>query len=518
MLEVTDLHIEIEDNIVPETVVHDFDIKVEAGEIVGIVGESGSGKSMSAHAIAGLLSRRDMKKSGRIEFFGEELLSAPRRRLRELQGDEISIIFQEPMTSLNPVKTVGWQIEEALRIHRNLPDDEIKSAAIEMMKDVELPDAETLYGMYPHELSGGLRQRVMIAASLICDPKLLIADEPTTALDVTIQAQIIELLKRINRERGTAILFISHDLGVVRSLCGRVLVMNKGRIVESGPVDEVFNHPKQEYTKKLIDAIPKFNKIATVIGKSDPKPILEVKNVSARYKKITGYFSPGKKQRDIVRSASFTMYEGEIVGLVGESGSGKTTLGKTILGMLDDTDGKIIHYSQMPQMVFQDPYGSLNPVRTVEWILEEPLRINGKYSKQERHERAKRMLGLVGLGEEFLRRRPKALSGGQRQRVCIALALMLEPKLIIADEPVSALDVTVQEQVINLLVELNQKLGIAILFISHDLRVVYELCSRIIVMKDGRIVEQGTDEEIYNNPKDPYTKQLLLSAGYEKEG
>lgn len=516
MLEVNDLHIEIEDNIIPETVVHDFDITMKPGEIVGIVGESGSGKSMSALAIAGLLSRKDMKKKGRIMFEGEELLTAARSRLREIQGDDIGIIFQEPMTSLNPVKTVGWQIEEALRIHRNLADDELKSAAIAMMRDVELPEPEKMYDRYPHELSGGLRQRVMIAAALICDPKLLIADEPTTALDVTIQAQIIELLKSINRKRGTAILFISHDLSVVKTLCSRVLVMNKGRVVESGPVEEVFEHPKEEYTKRLIAAIPKFQKIATVIDNPDPKPLLEVKDVTARYKKITGYFQPGKKQKEIVKSASFTMYEGEIVGLVGESGCGKTTLGKTILGMLDDTDGEVIHYSAMPQMIFQDPYGSLNPSKTIGWILEEPLKNNGKYTPAQRHEKAQRMLELVGLDAGHMSRKPKALSGGQRQRVCIALALMLEPKLIIADEPVSALDVTVQEQVINLLIKLNRELGIAILFISHDLKVVYELCSRIIVMKDGRIVEQGTDNEIYNDPKDPYTKQLLSSAGYTK--
>ena len=514
MLNVTDLHIEIEDSIIPETVVFDFDITVSAGEIVGIVGESGSGKSMSAHAIAGLLSRKDMKKQGSIMFEGEELLSVERSRLRKIQGDDIAVVFQEPMTSLDPVKTIGYQVEEALRIHRDLPDDELKKRAIKMLSDVELDNPESIYDKYPHELSGGMRQRVMIAAALICEPKLLIADEPTTALDVTIQAQIIELLKKINREMGTAILFISHDLSVIRSLCSRVVVMNRGRIVESGPVDEVFDDPKEEYTRHLIDAIPKFKKIASNNVGKDARPILEVKNVSARYKKVTGYFNPGIKQKVVVEDPSFTMYEGEIMGLVGESGSGNTTLGKTILGMLDDTDGQIIHYSEKPQMIFQDPYGSLNPSRTVGWILEEPLRIKGGYSPDERRDKAKAMLGLVGLDESYLKRKPKALSGGQRQRVCIALALMLEPKLIIADEPVSALDVTVQEQVINLLIKLNRELGIAILFISHDLKVVYELCSRIIVMKDGRIVEQGTDSQIYNNPKDPYTKQLLSSAGY----
>lgn len=513
MLNVTDLHIEIEDSLIPETVVYDFDITVSAGEIVGIVGESGSGKSMSAHAIAGLLARKDMKKQGSIMFEGEELLTIERSRLRKIQGDDIAVVFQEPMTSLDPVKTIGYQVEEALRIHTDLPDEELKKRAIAMMKDVELDDAESLYDKYPHELSGGMRQRVMIAAALICDPKLLIADEPTTALDVTIQAQIIELLKKINREKGTAILFISHDLAVIRSLCSRVVVMNGGRIVESGTVDDVFERPKEEYTRRLIEAIPKFEKI-TEPAAGDAKPILEVKNVSARYRKVTGYFQPHLRTKQIVKNASFTMYEGEILGLVGESGSGKTTLGKTILGMLDDTEGEIIHYSERPQMIFQDPYGSLNPSKTVEWILKEPLKIKGGYTDEQMHEKAKEMLSLTGLDETYLTRRPKALSGGQRQRVCIALALMLEPKLIIADEPVSALDVTVQRQVINLLIKLNRELGIAILFISHDLKVVYEICSRIIVMKDGCIVEQGTDEKIYNDPDDPYTKQLLSSAGY----
>ena len=516
MLEVTDLHIEIEDSAIPETVVEDFDISVSAGEIVGIVGESGSGKSMSAHAIAGLLSRKDMKKRGRILFEDEELLTMERSRLRQLQGDDIAVVFQEPMTSLNPVKTIGWQVEEALRIHRDMSDEERKERAIQMMRDVEIDDPERRYYQYPHELSGGLRQRVMIAAALVCDPKLLIADEPTTALDVTIQAQIIELLKRINRQKRTAILFISHDLAVIRTLCSRVVVMNKGRIVESGTVDEVFDDPKEEYTKKLIGAIPQFAKVAPPFDITGKKTILEVRNVSARYKKVTGYFLPGTKPKRIVRNASLMMYEGQIMGLVGESGSGKTTLGKTILGMLDNTEGQIIHYSKMPQMIFQDPYGSLNPAKRVGWILTEPLRIKGGYTLSEQKEKAVKMLELVGLDENFMDRKTSALSGGQRQRVCIALALMMEPKLIIADEPVSALDVTVQRQVIDLLIRLNKELGIAILFISHDLKVVYELCSYITVMKNGEIVEQGTDEQIYNDPQHPYTKQLLLSAGYVK--
>ena len=515
MLEVIDLHIEVQDQIDSETLVNDFDLSIAPGEIVGIVGESGSGKSMSALAIAGLLSRKDMTKRGTISFCQNDLLTVSRSVLRNVQGKDISMVFQEPMTSLNPVKTIGWQVEEALRVHEDLPDEELKKRAIDMMEDVELDNAEELYDKYPHELSGGMRQRVMIAAALICNPKLLIADEPTTALDVTIQAQIIELLRKINKEKGTAILFISHDLSVVKSLCSRVLVMNKGNIVESGPTKEVFENPKKDYTKKLIEAIPKFAKITTPNTREDRKLVLEVADVYARYKKVTGYFDFKKKKRLIVKGATFNVYEGEIIGLVGESGSGKTTLGKTILGMLDDVSGTIKHYTKMPQMIFQDPYGSLNPSKTIGKILTEPLIINTDLSKDEREEKAKEMIRLVGLDDSYLSRHPRELSGGQRQRVCIALSLMLNPKLIIADEPVSALDVTVQEQILNLLIDLNKKMNIAIIFISHDLKVVYEICDRIMVMKDGEIIEQGTDEEVYHHPKREYTKSLLKSAGLE---
>ena len=514
MLEVTDLHIEVLDEIDSETIVEDFDLTIAPGEIVGIVGESGSGKSMSALAIAGLLSRSDMTKSGSIHFEECNLLTLERGKLRAIQGNDIAMVFQEPMTSLNPVKKIGWQVEEALRIHTQLGAEELKSRAIEMLRDVELDNPEEVYEKYPHELSGGMRQRVMIAAALICDPKLLIADEPTTALDVTIQAQILELLLKINKEKGTAILFISHDLSVIRTVCSRVLVMNRGRIVEEGPVDDIFNNPREEYTKRLIGAIPKFTKITGDRNVDKEAPVLEVRNLSARYKKITGYFDFKNKKRLIVKNVSFDVYKGEIVGLVGESGCGKTTLGKTILGMLDDTDGEIKHYSRMPQMVFQDPFGSLNPTKTIEWILKEPLRIKGGFSDEEMDYKVTEMIRLVGLDEGYLKRKPKELSGGQRQRICIGLALMLNPKLIIADEPVSALDVTVSEQILNLLVRLNKELGIAIIFISHDLKVVYEICDRIMVMKDGEIIEQGTDKEVYFNPQKEYTKQLLLSAGF----
>lgn len=510
MLECTDLQIEIEDNIIPETVIYDFDIVINPGEIVGIVGESGSGKSMSAIAIAGLLSRKDMKKRGTILFEGENLLAMKRDKLREIQGDDIAVVFQEPMTSLNPLKTIGWQVEEALRLHTDMTPAMMRERTLEVLREVELPDVENLFDCYPHELSGGMRQRVMIAAALVCNPKLLIADEPTTALDVTIQAQIIELLKKINKNKGTAILFISHDLSLVKSLCSRVLVMNKGRVVEAGPVDEVFYNPKEEYTKNLIAAIPRFEKMNSYEPLADSKVVLELRNFSAGYRKIgTGR---DKKINYIVKDASFIMSEGEILGLVGESGSGKTTLGKGILGMLKYTSGDMIHYTENPQMIFQDPYGSLNPGKTIGWILSEPLRINTKMTNEEMRAKVVNMLEIVGLDESYINRKPNALSGGQRQRVCIALSLMMNSKLIIADEPVSALDVTVEKQILELLVKLNKEMGISIIFISHDLKVVYEICNRVMVMKDGIIVEQGTDKDIYFSPKNDYTKQLLKSA------
>ena len=515
MLDVIDLHIEIEDHIIPETLVYDFDLSIKQGEIVGIVGESGSGKTMSALAIAGLLSRQEMKKQGTIMFEGEDLLTIPRSKLRSLQGNDISMIFQEPMTSLNPVKTIGWQVEESLRIHHTkLTEKERYDKVIESLRAVELDEPEKLYDMYPHELSGGMRQRVMIAAAIISEPKLLIADEPTTALDVTIQSQIIDLLRKINSEFNTAILFISHDLSLVRSLCDRVLVMHKGRVVEANDVDEVFFNPKEDYTKNLIKAIPKLVKLSDGRGVKDT-PILKVSNFSAGYKQKMGRLASKTSQKLIIKDISFEMYEGEILGLVGESGCGKSTLGKSILGMLDNTEGTIEHYSEHPQMIFQDPYSSLNPAYSIGWILEEPLRIRSNMPDAQRNEKVIQMLRLVGLDESYAKRKPSELSGGQRQRVCIALSLMLDPKLIIADEPVSALDVTVQSQILELLVKLNRDLGVAILFISHDLKVVYEICSRIMVMKDGRIIEQGRDVELYNNPKEEYTKELLKSAGIE---
>lgn len=511
MLDVIDLNIEFHDHIIPETVVYDFDLHLEQDEIVGIVGESGSGKTMSALAIAGLLPRKQLKKRGQILYDGVDLLTCAREKLRSYQGNDISMVFQEPMTSLNPVKKIGWQVEESLRIHcPQMSQKERKECVLAMLNEVELPDAEALYEKYPHELSGGMRQRVIIAAALICNPKILIADEPTTALDVTIQEQIIELLKRVNRTHHTSILFISHDLALVRKLCNRVLVMYQGRVVEQGDTEEIFLNPREPYTRSLIASIPDMSRT----NSSTPsKALLEVCHLNAYYNRKNLFARKFQSRKQVLYDISFQVQEGELVGLVGESGCGKSTLAKAVLGIVKDTQGEIIHLSDMPQMVFQDPYGSLNPAKKIGWILEEPLRIKGKIQEEERRQRVIDMLGKVGLEKEFLNRYPNELSGGQRQRICIALALMMEPKLMVLDEPVSALDVTVQAQVMGLLIRLNRELGVAMLFISHDLKVIYQLCSRILVMKNGRIVEQGIASELYLHPKNEYTKKLLKSAG-----
>ena len=506
LLTVENLNIEFYDHAIPETVVYDFDLVMDEGEIVGLVGESGSGKSMSALAIAGLLSRHDIKKKGRIVFEGKELLTCPRKELRDLQGDEICMVFQEPQTSLDPVKKIGWQIEESLRIHfKEMTAQERKARALEVLGEVELEDPQRVYDSYPHELSGGMRQRVMIAAAIVGHPRLLICDEPTTALDVSVQAQIVKLLLKINKEKKTAILFISHDLSLVMQLCERVLVMKGGLIVEQGRASKIFKNPSKDYTKKLIAAIPKCEEPAE--DECGEEELLQVRDLRVTFKK-------GKSSFTAVDGVSFTIHNKEIVGLVGESGSGKSTIAKAILGIEKPESGQIVHMSEHAQMIFQDPYGSLNPAKTVGFILKEPLRnLKKDMSEAEREKRALKMLGMVGLPREFMDRYPRELSGGQKQRVCIAAALTLEPKLLIADEPVSALDVTIQQEILELMLKLHEELEVSILFISHDLRVVYKMCDRIMVLKNGRIVEEGTPEQIYKKPKEDYTKLLLESAG-----
>ena len=517
MLEVRDLNIEFHDHSKPETVVYDFDLVMEEGDIVGIVGESGSGKTMSALAICGLLSRRDMKKRGQILFQGKELLTCSRQEMRELQGDDIAIIFQEPMTSLNPVMKIGWQVEEALKLHTNMTKEKRYERAIWALREAELPFPEKVYDQYPHELSGGMRQRVMIAAAIVCRPKILVADEPTTALDVTIQAEIIELLQKLNREYKTGILFISHDLSLVRKLCKRVVVMQNGYIVEQGNTEQIFGNPQKEYTKHLIAAIPGCDQVKEEKDFFHEEVVLSVKDICVSYYSSKGIL--GKKQeQEVLKGVDFTLHKGEVLGMVGESGCGKSTLAKVIVGLNKAYSGKLECEAGSVQMVFQDPYSSLNPRKTIGWILEEPLKVKGGYTKEQRRQKALSMLTKVGLDPEIANRYPGQLSGGQRQRVAIGLALMSEPKVLVADEPVSALDVTIQAQILDLLQRLKEEMGLAILFISHDLRVVYKLCDHVIIMEKGKIVERGTPQKIYTSHEHPYTGELLKAAGIEKVG
>lgn len=477
------------------------------GEIVGVVGESGSGKSMSALALMGLLPKDAEIASGSLCFQGEDLVTMKPEKRRQLCGSKMAMVFQEPMTSLNPVLKIERQVGESLRIHTKLGNAEIHERVVQALSEVGLPDPEGLCGKYPHELSGGMRQRVMIAQAMINSPSLLIADEPTTALDCVVQAQILELLRNIHRTKGTSILFISHDLNVVRALCSRVIVVYKGEIVEEGQTEDVLLHPKHEYTRHLVASIPEGEK-----GESSGGEILRLTDLNVFYDVRGGLFRK-KGKKHVIHDLNLSAREGEIVGIVGESGCGKSTLSKTILGLHDNYTGEVkVRDGVRPQMVFQDPAGSLNPARTIGWILEEPLRLRGIRDRTERRQLVKEMLENVGLDESFAARHPRELSGGQKQRISIGVALLMDPRLVIADEPVSALDVTVQSQILNLLLKLHAEKQMTILFISHDLNVVRGLCSRVMVIYRGVIVEEGLAEEIYEHPAHPYTKLLLEAA------
>lgn len=488
--------------------VKNVSFQVHEGEIVGVVGESGSGKSMSALALMGLLKKQAQVSSGEIFFRGENLLTMKDAERRKLQGNEMAMVFQEPMTSLNPVMKIEKQVGEALRLHTDLSKNEIHKRVVQALKEVGLDDAEAICKKYPHELSGGMRQRVMLAQATVCSPSLIIADEPTTALDVVVQAQILALLKKIHQEKNTSILFISHDLNVVKELCDRVIVMYQGEIVEEGCTREVLENPKHEYTRHLVAAYPE--------KKCDhhaEEEVLSLKNLNVFYEEKAGIFSK-KEKKHVLRDINLTVHDGEILGIVGESGCGKSTLCKTILGLHTQYTGSIVMKEELrPQMVFQDPFGSLNPTKTVGWILEEPLRLRGFKDRKKRKEMVLSMLDSIGLDASFVNRRPAELSGGQRQRISIGTALMMDSKLLIADEPVSALDVTVQSQILKLLQKLHEEKNMSMIFISHDLNVVRSLCQRVLVIYQGEIVEEGNAEEIYENPTHAYTKLLLEASG-----
>ncbi|MCI9582446.1 ABC transporter ATP-binding protein [Clostridiaceae bacterium] len=489
--------------------------QIQEGEILGVVGESGSGKSMIALAIMGLLPKEARILNGEICFRGEDLLEMKAEARRKLTGSEIAMVFQEPMTSLNPVMRIGKQVEESLRLHTDLTGRELHEKVIWALTEAELPDPEELCKKYPHELSGGMRQRVMLAQALVCSPSLIIADEPTTALDVILQAQILKLLKRIHKEHNTSILFISHDLNVVRELCSRVLVVYEGQLVEEGDVRQVLYEPRHAYTRRLVASIPEAKPL-----EQSGREILRLENLDVFYDIDSGLFRK-KGKKHVIHDVSLTACEGEILGIVGESGCGKSTLCKTILGLHSQYSGSVwVEEGSRPQMVFQDPFSSLNPARRIGWILEEPLRLRGIRDKETRKEMVDQMLLDIGLDPSFAGRRVRELSGGQRQRISIGAALLMDSRLLIADEPVSALDVTVQSQILNLLLALHGKRRMTMLFISHDLNIIRRICRRVAVIYKGEIVEEGLSEDIYNAPAHPYTRLLLdaiVGSGPERE-
>lgn len=515
LLRVNNLEVAFPSEQGPKSVVKGISFSLNHSEILGIVGESGSGKSITALTIMNLLSEDAIIMNGSIEYLGKDLFTMEKDERRALMGGQISMIFQEPMSSLNPLQKVGVQVAEMLSKHSDYQKNECMEKTKEIFLEVGLKDVHDIIDHYPHELSGGMCQRIMIAMAIICKPKLMIADEPTTALDVTVQAQILNLIKKINQKYNTSVIFISHDLGVIEHICSSTLVMNQGEIVESGSIKDILYHPQKEYTKNLIKAVPNcktnWKEDLFVYNAESKDSVLTVEDLNVYYlvrgKRLFG----GKEKKQILKQVSLYLQEGEILGIVGESGCGKSTLAKAIVGLIKEREGGIQAKGSSPQMVFQDPIGSINPAKTIGWVIEEPLRITGGFTKNEREKIVSDLVNQVGLQQEHLMRRVNDLSGGERQRVAIAIALVTNPKLIILDEPVSSLDVTIQAQILELLLQLREKYQLSYLFISHDLHVIHKMCDRICVMFKGEIVESALREDLFLKPQHPYTKLLLNS-------
>jgi len=545
--------------------VRDLTLEIHEGRTLGLVGESGSGKSATSLSLLRLLPERvAVIERGSVVFGGRDLLALPEREMTAVRGADISMIFQEPMTSLNPVLTAGSQVMEAILIHQRVARAEARRRTIRLFEEVGLPDPARRIDMYPHELSGGQQQRVMIAMALSCNPRLLIADEPTTALDVTIQAQILELLRRLRDSRGMAILFISHDLGVIAEIADEVAVMYRGRLVERGPILDVFERPRHPYTRALLACRPRLSSrftrlpsVADFMGvreredgeievedrspdlaafeaprsrpESDPDepPLLDVRGLAVHFPIRKGILQRVVGHVKAVDGVDFAVRRGRTLGLVGESGCGKTTTGRAILRLVALTAGSVRFDGQdlaavsgrelralrrRMQIVFQDPFGSLNPRLGVEAALVEPMEVHGLGgSRRERRDRAAALLEEVGLDASHLRRFPHEFSGGQRQRLCIARALAVDPVFLVCDEPVSSLDVSVQAQVLNLLKDLQDRRGLTYVFISHDLAVVKFMADELAIMNAGRIVESGSAADIYRNPREDYTRRLVAA-------
>lgn len=533
---------------------------INRGELVAIVGESGSGKTITSLSILQLLpSPPAIYKSGEILFSenGNEsinLLSLKENEIRKIRGNQISMIFQEPMTSLNPVQTCGEQVVEAIQIHQNISRKEAKEKTLSLFEQVSLPNPAAIFNRYPHQISGGQKQRVMITMAISCNPSLLIADEPTTALDVTVQKTILKLIKDLQVAKNMSVIYITHDLELIAQIADRVIVMYQGEIVEEGNAKEIFLNPQHPYTKALLKCRPNPNskgmrlpvisdflnpslekndtlsmeeKSFSLLKEKLPKPLLQVENLCVSFPTKKNFFGKTLNEFKAINNVSFTVFEGETLGLLGESGCGKTTLGRTLIRLLKPTSGNIlfngkdisgIAEEEMRtmrkdiQIIFQDPYGSLNPRMTIGEAINEPMKVHHILpTDKQRREKIESLLEKVHLKPEFFNRYPHEFSGGQRQRICVARALSLSPDFIICDESVSALDVSVQAQVLNLLNDLKNELGFTCIFISHDVRVVHYISDRIMVMKQGRIEEIGTADEIFYHPQNPYTQELISS-------
>lgn len=543
------------------TAINDISFYLGKGETLGIVGESGSGKSVTSLSIMQLINAPGKIVNGKIMLSSKSgnevnLFNLQEGEMRKYRGNEIAMIFQEPMTSLNPVFTCGYQVMEAIMLHQKVNKKEARKRTIELFNKVELPRPEEIVDSYPHQISGGQKQRVMIAMAMSCNPSILIADEPTTALDVTVQKTILSLFKQLQKETGMSVIFITHDLGVIADIADRVIVMYKGQIVEEGSVNQIFKEPKHPYTKGLLACRPPlktrlrrlptmsdfmkevdgslqtnaYNEVElirnlSVSDKTYKERLLKVQGLKNWFPVRKGIFGRTTDYVKAVDDVSFELKKGEVLGLVGESGCGKTTLGRSILRLIEPTEGELIYdgknirtlsstemrkMRRKMQIIFQDPYSSLNPRMTIGRAINEPMlvhKLNG--NQTQRKEKVIELLEKVGLKAEHYNRYPHEFSGGQRQRICIARALAVEPEFIVCDESVSALDVSVQAQVLNLLCDLRDEFGLTYIFISHDLSVVKFMCDRMIVMNKGKIIESGNSEEIYNNPKTDYTKQLI---------
>ncbi|WP_406013346.1 dipeptide ABC transporter ATP-binding protein [Streptomyces sp. NBC_00984] len=504
LVEVSDLSISFGD----VRAVDGLSFSLEAGGALGVVGESGSGKSASAYALLGLHRGTGAKVGGSIRVAGVDVTAADDAELRALRGAKAAMVFQDPLSSLDPYYAVGDQIAEVYRVHHRASRRAARARAVEVLDRVGIPDAVRRSRSRPHEFSGGMRQRALIAMALACEPQLLIADEPTTALDVTVQAQILDLLHGLRRETGMGLLLVTHDVGVAAESVDEVLVMQSGRAVERGPVGEVLVAPREPYTRALLAAVPRVTEGRIPSG---AKPADDAGAPLVEAVDVRQVFGRGKTALAAVDGVSLTVRRGETLGIVGESGSGKTTLGRMLVGLLEPTSGRLTREARV-QMVFQDPVSSLNPRRSIGESVADPLRASGERDEVVIRARVRDLLTRVGLAPESYDRYPHEFSGGQRQRVGIARALAAEPELIVCDEAVSALDVTTQAQVTALLAELQRELGLALVFIAHDLAVVRQVSDRVAVMRQGRIVEEGEVGQVYENPRDPYTKQLLAAV------